>query len=88
LFLSFLHTNGNILKNLSWPIHSESDKNIAIDIVEKFYGFYLDKLDTSVEEDLKKELYQQKRKTQFVLSARFMNLPENKKITNYAEVDK
>lgn len=80
LFLEFIRKIGNRLQNFSWPIHSETDKNIAIDTVEKFYFFYLDKLNNSIDEYLQNELFQQKRKTKFLLAARYMNLSENKKI--------
>lgn len=88
LFLEFIQEADNRLQNFSWPIHSEADKNIATDTVDKFYCFYLTKLNNSIDENFKKELFQQKRKITFLLAARYMNLQEHEKIKTYAEVDK
>jgi radical SAM superfamily enzyme YgiQ (UPF0313 family) len=77
IFLDFMEVGRNELKDFSWPIHSPSDKENATDTIERFHNYYINKIGDKVDGDLKKELYRQKRNAQFMIAARFMNLPKD-----------
>ena len=76
MFLNYLKDFGTQCQNYCWPIHSLADKENAIQAIESFYEYFLNKITDLKDENLKKELYRCKRNAQFMLAARYMKLPK------------
>ena len=76
MFLNYLKEFGTQCQNYCWPIHSLADKENAIQAIESFYEYFLNRITDLKDENLKNELYRCKRNAQFMLAARYMKLPK------------
>ncbi len=63
-------------EDFQWPIHTLADRDNAIQAINVFYDFFLQRIAGHDDKFLRKKLKKSKKRAQFMLAARYMTLPK------------